>query len=179
MTKKKLSRMELTLKKMSVLAMSLFAAKNDFGASGNNHAAGLVPDPGPTQGNTKFLREDGTWQVPAGSRTPAYGDVSYSVNAVTNSSTSVSLAGTTPLHVVTTSVNITAVTLSANPAEGHSCHVIFANSGSSDLTVAVTHHSTNRVCPGGTDPDPLTIPAGGYVEMDFLTANGKVYVRGV
>lgn len=35
-------------------------------ASGASHAAGLVPDPGVTAGTTKFLREDGTWQVPAG-----------------------------------------------------------------------------------------------------------------
>lgn len=38
----------------------------DFGASGTNHAHGFVPDPGSTQGNTKYLREDGTWAVPAG-----------------------------------------------------------------------------------------------------------------
>ena len=34
-------------------------------ASGTNHKGGLVPDPGATQGTTKFLREDGSWQVPA------------------------------------------------------------------------------------------------------------------
>ena len=33
-------------------------------ASGSSHAGGLVPDPGSTQGTTKYLREDGTWQVP-------------------------------------------------------------------------------------------------------------------
>lgn len=37
-----------------------------FGASGSNHSTGLVPDPGATSGTTKFLREDGTWAVPAG-----------------------------------------------------------------------------------------------------------------
>jgi hypothetical protein len=35
-------------------------------ASGASHAAGAVPDPGSTAGTTKFLREDGTWQVPSG-----------------------------------------------------------------------------------------------------------------
>lgn len=35
-----------------------------FKASGNNHAPGLVPDPGDTAGTTKYLREDGTWQTP-------------------------------------------------------------------------------------------------------------------
>ena len=38
-----------------------------FGPSGTTHAAGAVPDPGATAGATRFLREDGTWNVPAGS----------------------------------------------------------------------------------------------------------------
>jgi trimeric autotransporter adhesin len=37
-----------------------------FGASGNAHAQGAVPDPGATAGNTRFLREDGTWATPTG-----------------------------------------------------------------------------------------------------------------
>jgi len=38
-----------------------------FGASGASHAAGAVPDPGATAGATRYLREDGSWAVPAGS----------------------------------------------------------------------------------------------------------------
>lgn len=38
-----------------------------LGASGTTHAAGIAPDPGPVTGSTRFLREDGTWAVPAGS----------------------------------------------------------------------------------------------------------------
>lgn len=34
-----------------------------FGASGGSHASGLVPDPGPTAGTVKNLREDGTWAL--------------------------------------------------------------------------------------------------------------------
>lgn len=37
-----------------------------FGASGAGHSAGLVPDPGASGGTSKYLREDGTWQTPAG-----------------------------------------------------------------------------------------------------------------
>src|SRR6185437_8984391 len=37
-----------------------------FGASGGSHAAGAVPDPGPTPGTTRFLREDGVWMAPTG-----------------------------------------------------------------------------------------------------------------
>ncbi|HKT10334.1 MAG TPA: hypothetical protein VJW77_00775 [Terriglobia bacterium] len=37
-----------------------------FVASGASHMPGAVPDPGPTAGSTKFLREDASWAVPAG-----------------------------------------------------------------------------------------------------------------
>ena len=35
-----------------------------FGPSGPTHAPGAVPDPGAVAGNTRYLREDGTWSVP-------------------------------------------------------------------------------------------------------------------
>jgi hypothetical protein len=42
------------------------AVGSDMIASGTLHAHGLAPDPGAVAGTTKFLREDATWQVPAG-----------------------------------------------------------------------------------------------------------------
>jgi hypothetical protein len=42
------------------------AAVAVFGASGPSHSSGLVPDPGSSAGSTHFLREDGSWAVPAG-----------------------------------------------------------------------------------------------------------------
>lgn len=39
---------------------------SDCVASGGSHARGAVPDTGASAGTTKFLREDCTWQVPAG-----------------------------------------------------------------------------------------------------------------
>ncbi len=38
-----------------------------LGASGTSHKPGIVPDPGPVGGVTRFLREDGTWSAPGGS----------------------------------------------------------------------------------------------------------------
>ncbi len=51
-----------------------------FVASGASHAAGAVPDPGVTSGTTKFLREDATWQVPAGGGGSSTGGDIYLAN---------------------------------------------------------------------------------------------------
>lgn len=40
-------------------------ARKVFVPSGPMHAVGLVPDPPAVAGTVKFLREDGTWAVPA------------------------------------------------------------------------------------------------------------------
>jgi len=83
-----------------------------FGPSGTSHAAGIVPDPGATAGATRYLREDGTWDVPAGgsggsSGSPsgsAGGDLSGSypnptvaaVHATSGTMDGVTIGGTTP-----------------------------------------------------------------------------------
>lgn len=64
-------------------ATKTLATTDVFGASGTNHAAGLVPDPGATAGSTNFLREDGTWAPPAGilgSNNTWTGTQTYNVN---------------------------------------------------------------------------------------------------
>ena len=45
----------------------IFLGEDSFGPSGENHCAGMVPDPGDVADNTHYLCEDGTWSVPAGS----------------------------------------------------------------------------------------------------------------
>lgn len=55
-------------KKWRPLPANAFLAGQTYsvmGASGTNHASGLVPDPGATAGTSKYLREDGTWAEPA------------------------------------------------------------------------------------------------------------------
>lgn len=49
---------------LSVAADGTVSAK-PMGASGTNHSAGMVPDPGSTQGSSKFLCENGTWAEPS------------------------------------------------------------------------------------------------------------------
>ncbi|HEY0264189.1 MAG TPA: GDSL-type esterase/lipase family protein [Granulicella sp.] len=52
-----------------------------LGASGSGHAAGIAPDPGATAGTTRFLREDGTWSVPAGGGGSAAGSATLAAGA--------------------------------------------------------------------------------------------------
>lgn len=130
-------------------------------------------------GGTTYTVKDAAisaWAKAANKPSYAYSEIGYSVNATSSAGGTLSLAGTTPLHIVTLTGNVSALTLSSNPADGHSCHVIFT--AASAQTVAIAHDATNRVCPGAADIS-LDVPAGGYVEIDFLSANNKVFVRGI
>ncbi|MDD6088478.1 MAG: hypothetical protein PUB69_04125 [Desulfovibrionaceae bacterium] len=44
----------------------------NFVKSGSGAKAGLVPSPGTTAGTSKYLREDGTWQVPPDTNTDTH-----------------------------------------------------------------------------------------------------------
>ena len=122
-----------------------------------------------------------SWAIQSTKPSYAYSEIGYTATAV-NGTGALTLAGTAPIYIVTATGDISSVSLTANPTAGHSCHVIFvtASNDSNERSVSIAHDSTNRVCPGGDDIS-FTIPAnaGGYVEVDFLNANNKVYVRGV
>lgn len=59
-----------TANALDLTATQVTAMLNPFVASGAGHLKGLVPDPGVTLGTTKFLCEDATFKVPAGSGAP-------------------------------------------------------------------------------------------------------------
>lgn len=139
------------------------ASSSDAGTSG------LVPAPAAGD-QVKFLKGNGVWTV------PTYGDINYSINTSSNVSGAVSVDGTIPIHVLTLSGNVSSVSLSANPPEGHSCHIIFASA--TTYTIAIAHHSTDRICPEAKNV-LLEVSAGGYIEVDFFNVDNKIYVRGV
>ena len=105
----------------------------------------------------------------------SYPNLIYDV-ATQSTSGSISIDGSKPVHVITLTGNASAVTLSTQPAEGHSTHVFFYST--SQRTVAIAHNATTSRCPEATALS-LTVKANGYVEVDFLKANGVIYVRGV
>lgn len=45
---------------------------------------------------------------------------------------------------------------------GHSCHLIFKSDNNTQRTVVLSHDSTNRICPKGSDIS-LTVLSSGYV----------------
>ena len=120
-----------------------------------------------------------TWKEINGS--VGYGDVLYTVQAPAATSGAISIDGSKPLHVITLSGNATSVSLSTEPAEGHSCHVIFvSNSSSYTRSIAISYNATSRITPDGAAMSLTAPKAGsGYIEVDFLRANSKTYVRGV
>lgn len=108
--------------------------------------------------------------------TDNYRYITYTTNVVENSSASLSLDGRIPVHFVTTTANITGLTLSSNPPDGHECHVLIT--ASSSKTVTIAYNSSSRVTPD-KNSITLTIPAGGYVEVNFIRVNSKTYVRAI
>ena len=120
-----------------------------------------------------------------------YAGVDYSIaTAADNGNTSgvLTIDGTKALTVIALTGNVSSITIAygKNPTKNHSAHVILTNASNAAYTVAIAHNATTCICPGGTDPDPLEVPAGGYVEIDFLcinstdvAANDKIYVRGI
>lgn len=143
--------------------------------NGTNLGSIYAPTTAGTQGQALVSNGSGapTWGTVSAS--VSYPDVTYTV-ATQSTSGSISIDGSKPVHVITLTGNASAVTLSTQPAEGHSTHVFFYST--SQRTVAIAHNATTSCCPEATALS-LTVKANGYVEVDFLKANGVIYVRGV
>jgi len=116
-----------------------------FGASGSAHAAGIVPDPGASAGNTRYLREDGNWAAPA-----AGGAVS-SVNGQTGT------------------VVITPQSIGAEPSSaivsGASADYTFTEGSGTTLTDQTSNHNNGTLASGGQAP--AWLPTG----LRFSSAN--------
>ena len=116
-----------------------------------------------------------TSALPQPNSTPSYADVQYSVESSTGTN-SIVIDGSKPIHVITLTNNSATVTVGTQPAEGHSTHVFFCSDASRNITIQ--HNASTTVCPDATDI-VLTVSAGGFVEVDFLRANNRLYVRAV
>lgn len=113
-----------------------------------------------------------------------YGEIGYSYTPASVSGV-VTINGSTPLHILTATGNISSISFTSGvPVDGHSCHIIIT--AASDYTAALAHGSTVTIssttytfkCPQAEDVS-LNIKAGGYVELDLLRVGTNIYVRGV
>ena len=160
---------------------SAYAGGTAVTLNGTNKAASTASLYAPTTAGTsgQILTSNGSG-APSWANKPsyAYTEISYPVNTTTANGLytgNITIDGTKPLHVITITGDVT-VTLSANPSDGHSSHVIFTSTAA--RTITINHDSTSRVCPEAKNV-ALSLTANGYVEVDFLSANSKVFVRGV
>ena len=102
-----------------------------MGASGSGHKGGLVPDTPSTAGTTKFLREDGTWQEPAGGSAAAYTPTLQS--APTTSTTTYTKDGQTVDFVVGQFARVA----DANNPAGYDMWQLYDLVTENDVTTAV------------------------------------------
>lgn len=136
-----------------------------FVASGSGHAAGAVPDPGSTEGTTRYLREDATWDTPSsGSGSVTSVGVSTSGVLYTVADTPVTSSGTIQFELITQSAN----TLLAGPTASPSATPTFRTLVDGDLSTthaALTDSSNTFVA-------AQTIEADSGLTIESYTANG-------
>jgi hypothetical protein len=111
-----------------------------------------VPDPGATAGATRFLREDGTWDVPAGGGGGGSGSVtSFAVGTWPAWLTpTVTNATTTPvLAVATNAIPNTALANSATTVNGQSCALGATCTIAAPPATDIKYYPA-AVCDGGT-----------------------------
>ena len=147
-----------------------------FGPSGTTHAPGIVPDPGATAGATRFLREDGTWNVPAGGSggSPtgaAGGDLSGNYPSPTVSAvhaTSGSLDGVTVGATTPASVNGTNYSIAGNLFLGSSSQAV---TGNGNIVIAKFAENYNNYGVGCwvSYPDPA---GTGTIQQTYLQLTG-------
>ena len=119
------------------------------------------------------------WAKESSKPSYSYSEIGYTVNTANSAGGTVTVDATIPIHVITLTGNVSAVTFSnaTSMIRGHSCHVVFYAAAAQTVVIA-NKHTSGRYCPNNEDIT-LEIPAGGYVEVDVLCADGRLYIRGV
>lgn len=85
------------------------------------------------------------------------------------------LTAATGFTYVQLTENLTNVVCPVSLSDGQQHHVIYDNPGSTEYTVAV---STSYSTPDGNSIE-LTVPGGGYGEINYLMVGNKVFVRAI
>lgn len=119
---------------------------SNFVKSGSGAKAGLVPAPSTTAGTTKYLREDGTWQVPPDTNT-TYSAATTSANGLMTSAMVTKLNGIATgatKNSVTTSLASTSTTnaLAASAGKSLQDQITALNSDLACVNLSLTKNSS-------------------------------------
>ena len=154
-----------------------------FSPSGTNHSQGLVPDPGATQGTTKYLREDGTWAVPEGRQIPS--NTAYlssdsgdgivpddGIRAVTVTSAAAMTVNPDVVTVIDGAVGTAAITLQVpQDSLAHVWDILMTTDSSVAITFAMSNSATILA------PSGFSIGTGRAVEISVIGVGTKYYLR--
>ena len=142
-------------------AASAAHTHSTFVKSGTGAAAGMVPAPSTTAGTTKYLREDGTWEVPT--------------NTTYTAGTGLSLSGTTINHATTITAGTAGTSTATSGATLAVPYVTYNNTGHVTAVGTHTHTITGFLTSSSTlDATKLsgTIPSGCYTNTTYSAGTG-------
>ena len=109
-----------------------------------------------------------------------YSQLTYTRDTTTGNITTeggnLTLDGTNAIIKISTSGNISGISLSTFPENNHSCHLIVKNTATDSISL-VMNGNTTYICP--ESEINITIAAGSYGELDLLNLDGEIFVRGV
>lgn len=152
-------------------------------ASGQNHASGLVPDPGSTAGTTRYLCENGTWSEPNGGGGGAISTpTDVQVNGTSITSNNVANIQTEGVYDPTTNKIATMSDLPNVPTVNDSTITIKKNSsdnGDSFTTNTVNNKTINLglsdVATSGSYNDLEDVPAipAAQIQSDWSQTNAS------
>ncbi|TXH12493.1 MAG: DUF2793 domain-containing protein [Hyphomicrobiaceae bacterium] len=150
------------------------ALLNTFVGSGASHKKGLVPTPGATPGTTKFLREDGSWQVPASSN-----PTESIIIAVSDETTALTAGATKVTFRMPYAFTLTAVRASLSTAQSSgSILTVDINEGgasvlSTKLTIDNSEKSSTTAATAAVISDPaLADDAEITIDIDQVGTGG-------
>ena len=116
-----------------------------------------------------------------------YSNLSYTTDyTLSSASGNISVDCSNNIYKIVAVDNISAISLTGVPEEGHSCHFIIKINNSETITIALSNQYTftlneitySLICPKNSDLI-LSGTNGEYIEFDILRLGNELFVRGV
>ena len=149
----------------------------NFVKSGTGAKAGLVPSPGTTAGTTKYLREDGTWQVPPDTNTDTHWTTHLYAGASGTAANATTTNGNTTLVLADNS------TVRANIKLKGSGATTVTSDASGNITISSTDTDTKYTHPSHTAKSSglykVTVDSLGHVTAAAAVTKADITALGI